>query len=437
MKRIQAINLKNFFLLSVSIFSFFIFTLFVQANEKPSQSPRIVLDKIIATVNKSLIFESTLNQKMKQTLYSKNIPTPQLRKKILELLIDEKIQLTRAENYRIRIPKADLKAAIDQLIKNSKMSKKEFIAQLESDNMSFKYFKEQVNNELIINQLRYLEIPPTINITSKEIDQFLDVSDQFNTTEYQFGHILIEVSETASKEEEQLLQEKIQTIFKKLEKNPEKFQTFAKEHSQSLSAKNGGVLGFRTRKNLPEHFEKFSNILKKGEISKPFHAVNGFHILKLIDIKETVQNTVNLYHVRQIMISPNHIKTAAEAKADIYSIYKKLNNKADFSKLATQYSNDAKSTFQGGDIGWLDLALVHKDMAKMIKASTKIKHTKPFQIENDWYILQVLDQTKKNITQDVRREQARNILTQEAFLKKIPNWINNLKAKSYIKIFDF
>ncbi len=104
--------------------------------------------------------------------------------------------------------------------------------------------------------------------------------------EVKVAHIMIKASEKMTKADSANSIAKINEIYSRLQKG-EKFEDLARQYSDDkASAKNGGALPmFKTGKMVLE-FENESFALKnKGDYSKPFTTVYGWHIVQLLDRK--------------------------------------------------------------------------------------------------------------------------------------------------------
>ena len=100
------------------------------------------------------------------------------------------------------------------------------------------------------------------------------------------AHILLRLNQRASKEEQAILKNRIDSIYAVL-KNGADFSSIAKKYSEDIkSAKNGGELPTITRGQTVKVFEDKLFSLKKGEISEPFLSPFGYHIIKMIGKEE-------------------------------------------------------------------------------------------------------------------------------------------------------
>jgi len=76
-------------------------------------------------------------------------------------------------------------------------------------------------------------------------------------------------------------------ISSKLRNNSESFENLAKEKSiDTVSAQKGGDLGYFTKGNMVPEFENKVFSMKVGQTSKPFKSQFGWHIVKLVDVRD-------------------------------------------------------------------------------------------------------------------------------------------------------
>ncbi len=104
-------------------------------------------------------------------------------------------------------------------------------------------------------------------------------------------HILIPVAQNASPKEVKAALKKAEMIRKRA-LNGESFAKLAKEYSADPGTKDkGGDLGFFTKGQMIEDFEKAAFALKPGQISKPIRTAFGFHIIKVEEVRPATQKS--------------------------------------------------------------------------------------------------------------------------------------------------
>lgn len=81
--------------------------------------------------------------------------------------------------------------------------------------------------------------------------------------------------------------EKLAAVRKVLAANPEKFAELARAHSdEAISAARGGEIGWLGVADIQPGIRAAAAALAKGAISAPIRADDGWHILRLIDVRE-------------------------------------------------------------------------------------------------------------------------------------------------------
>ena len=94
----------------------------------------------------------------------------------------------------------------------------------------------------------------------------------------------------------------------------EDFATVAREVSEDGNRAKGGEIGMRPADRLPDLFVKAVQPLKPGEIAPDLvRSGAGFHVLKLVERKESSAFTVQQLRARHILLRPSAELTAEAA----------------------------------------------------------------------------------------------------------------------------
>ncbi|MEE8342768.1 MAG: peptidylprolyl isomerase [Gammaproteobacteria bacterium] len=103
------------------------------------------------------------------------------------------------------------------------------------------------------------------------------------THQLKVRHILLRPDELTSQAE---VRSRLSQLWQRIE-GSEDFATLARSHSQdSVSAANGGDLGWISRGDMVPQFEEVVFDLRVGELSKPFETRFGWHIAQVMDMRE-------------------------------------------------------------------------------------------------------------------------------------------------------
>ena len=192
------------------------------------------------------------------------------REKLLDMLIDEKLQLKRAADLGIVTTDDEVNKEIENARKYFD-SEEKFNEFLKGQGIDLEYFKESVKKDLTINKL-IDKLTENIAVTDEELKDYYDThQDEF--TSVKASHILLDTKEEAEKMLARV-------------KAGEDFAELAKQYSKDPSAKeNSGDLDYFRHGDMVEPFEKAAFALKPGEISEIVQTDFGFHIIKVEDSK--------------------------------------------------------------------------------------------------------------------------------------------------------
>jgi foldase protein PrsA len=169
---------------------------------------------------------------------------------------------------------------VNQEIENIKKSNnlatdEDLTAALQQSGMTLDLFKERVKQDIKLKKLFESQNP----VSDADLKAYFDKNKEtFATTpkEVKASHILLPTKAEAD------------AVLAELKAGKD-FATLAKQKSQDTGSNaNGGDLGFFPRGQLNTEFETAAFALTKGQMSDVVQSPNGFHIIKVTDIKEAV-----------------------------------------------------------------------------------------------------------------------------------------------------
>ena len=199
----------------------------------------------------------------------------------------------------------------------------------------------------------------------------------------------------------------------------EDFAKLAKQFSQDPSAKeNSGDLGYFSAFRMVYPFESAAFKTKKGEISMPVRTRYGYHIMKVLDIRDN-RGEINVAH---IMISKQtDPKLEEKAKNTIDDIYKKLQQGEKFETLAQQFSEDKSSAEKGGVLNRFASGQLSSDKFEDVAFSLSKENSlsAPFQTEFGWHIVKFIesypaktfDEMQSDLDAKIRKDDRSRLIT--------------------------
>jgi peptidyl-prolyl cis-trans isomerase SurA len=400
------------------------------------------LDEVVAIVNKDVVLRSELNERVREialraTANGMTLPSIDvLENQVLEHLIIERLQLETAARYDIQISDAQINAAIENMRRSNNLTEEQFYGQLAQEGLSREGLRQKLREDIAIQQVQRGIVQQRIHISEQEIDNFLNSSDGkfWISPEYHLGHILVSLPQAPTSEDLAHAEQRAQELYNRLQRG-EGFADLAIAESDGPAALNGGDLGWRRTGELPSLFANIAPDLEPGQVSKPQRSAAGFHILKLYESRggqETEVVTQN--RSRHILIKPSAILTNEEAEAKLANIRQQILDGADFAELAKEHSEDIGSALQGGDLGWANPGQFVPEFEKRTQNLPIGEISEPFQSQFGWHILQVQERREQDMTDEIIRHKARNMLMSRRFEDELQIWQRELRDEAYVVI---
>src|ERR1700758_2006398 len=145
------------------------------------------------------------------------------------------------------------------------------------------------DNAVIESYLQSVSKPPDSFPTESELQAAYDArkSQLLVPRQFRLAQIFVALPKNADKTSTEKAQAKLETIKKNLHQSGADFATVAKANSEEPeSATRGGELGWLTESQIQPEVRSQLGSLSKNSISEPIRLDDGWHILKMIEIKE-------------------------------------------------------------------------------------------------------------------------------------------------------
>ncbi len=401
------------------------------------------LDQVVAVVNDEVITQSQLDKAVitaKKELKASNTPVPAqktLEKQVLNQLIDRNIELQMAKRFGLEVTQADLNKAISDVAKRNHASMSQLKNMVESNGVSWKDYRQQIKDQLIIQKVLGEAVGSRIQITDQEIKNVMDSPEYQNKkiSEYRVSDILISLPDEPSSAQLHQADKTADQILAELKKGVS-FKQLAAANSSSNTALSGGDLGWRSLEELPTVFANKLETMKVGEVAGPIRTGNGLHVIKLVDVKSKQnKHYITETNVRHILIKVKVPSESAEAKKQAEKIRAQLVHGASFSQLAKAYSQDPGSASKGGSLGWVPPGVLVPPFENAMNHLKINTISQPVKTSYGWHIIEVLGRKKVDDTADYQKNEIRKMIYQRRFQEEAQNWVERMKDASYIKVY--
>ena len=264
-------------------------------------------------------------------------------------------------------------------------------------------------------------------LTEKSVtDQLVREAYDRMSQEVSASHILIRVAPDAAPADTLAAYNKIAALRQQAVAGTD-FGQLARANSEDPSAReNGGKLGYFTAMQMVYPFESAAYKTPVGGISAPIRTRFGYHVIKVND-KRTAQGEIKVAHL-MIRMNPSAAKAdSLTARKKIDELYSRLQKGESWDKLVAQFSEDAGSAPNGGELPPFGTGRM---IPSFEEAAFKLQKpgdlAPPIQTPYGWHIIKLIEKQplakfadleaglKAKVSKDSRSE-----LNKAAFLKRV------------------
>jgi peptidyl-prolyl cis-trans isomerase SurA len=396
------------------------------------------VDSIVAVVDDDVILRSELDRavaNIREQFASRPEQLPpqaSLERQVLERLILMRLQLARAEGAGVRIGDLELESAISRIAERNNLSMEQMRAQLSVEGTSYDEFRQQLREELTVQRMRQSISQSRVAVSDTEVDIAL-ASESLKQGEVHLGLLLVALPDGATSEQITTAQTKIEGIRKLVDNGEMEFATAAVRYSDHQTALEGGDLGWRRYDEIPPLFANLVQGMSAGQVSQPLRGPSGYSLIKLIETRDAqAAKSITEYHTRGILVSKTEVVSSDEAKAKAQALHARLVAGEDFAKVAKEASDDVVTRNQGGDMGWFQAQAWGTSVGNALMALQDEQISEPFESEAGWHIIQRLGSREQDVTEESRRNAARESIGRRKADEEYDRFLRQLRDEAYI-----
>ena len=258
-------------------------------------------NKIIVKVENQTITSYEIKNKILTTLIMNKKEISQqnidlFKKDVLETLIQLKLKKIELSKYDIKKDDRQIQMYLQSISSNDVMNLKKMFKE---NNLNYELFLSDVAIELMWQELIYRIYKDKIQISENVINEELKKIININSVskEYNLSEIEIFINDFKNEKEKTKILN-IQNILL-----DEKFEIVAKKFSDSMTASQGGKLGWISEEALSKDILNSIKNLEKGEISKPIEKQDSILFIKVNEIKQKKINIENEKDLKKKIIN--------------------------------------------------------------------------------------------------------------------------------------
>lgn len=403
-------------------------------------------DYIVAVVNSDPITNSevrTATQRILKELTQQRAPVPpmdELRRRVLERLINERAQLQVAAENGVRVEESAVDQAEQAVARQNQIDVAELRRRVANDGINPKQFRSQLRDQITLARLHEREVDARLRISESDIDAVIAEQQAGNTNplaqEINLAHLLVAVPEKASAEQAAELQQKAEKVLARLRAG-EDFAALVQELSSADRA-NGGQLGLRRADRYPPSFVAATQNLTVGGISDIVRSGAGYHILKLVEKRapSSPSRAVQQSHARHILLRLSPQLTQAAAIAQLADFKKRIEaGSATFPALAREHSQDGSAP-QGGDLGWVGPGAFVPEFEEPMNRLGEGQISPPVVSRFGVHLIQLLERRSVEMSEREVREAIRAQLRESRYDATFAAWAQDVRGKAFVEYRD-
>lgn len=250
-----------------------------------------VVDRVVAVINDSIITLSELNaaaamatEKLSPADKKDGKRAEELRSKMLDGLIEQKLVKQAADKAGIDISEREIDLAVDDIKRQNGLTQESLLLALAQSGLTYKEYREQLKEQ--IRQVKFInkEIRSKILVLPEDIEAYWRQhrNDFISPPSYRLNMIFIP---SADKEVYKLKLKAVEDGIKK----GEPFGELARAYSEGFGAASGGEMGWMKAGELDKSVEDAASKLKAGSIAGPMVNSEGAYFIELVEMKAAAQ----------------------------------------------------------------------------------------------------------------------------------------------------
>jgi len=404
------------------------------------QVPRTA-DYIVAVVNSELVTANELELRVAQVREEARRnggrlpPDDELRRQLLDTLIDERVQITYARDTGMRVEDTELERAVANIAAQNQLTTTQLRDRLRTEGIDYVRFRNNIRDQIMIERNREREVQARIKITDAEIDDYLAKQRSSGaTTQFNLAQVLVTVPEGATDAVAAERQALAQSALARIQ-GGEDFAAVARQVSEDANKDKGGEIGLRPGSRLPEVFLNVVRDMKAGQVSSTLLRTGaGFHILKVIERRDTGGLVVTQTRARHILLRPSQQMSAQAASRRLLEFKRQIESGAKtFDALAREHSEDGSGP-QGGDLGWVSPGAFVPEFEEAMNALPINGISDPVTSRFGLHLIQVMERRDTQVDPKQLREQARAALRERKYEDAHSEWLREIRARAYIEM---
>lgn len=324
-----------------------------------SRDSTIQLDRIIAVVGDQVITQYDVQERMLALQQQPGFKPPQNQEEFTKLalevvnqLIDEEALIQKATELKVEVPDNELSAQVDRQLREIRSrfaSEQEYRAELAKAGLGTpeeyrRFLMEQMRRgemqRRAVAKLRQEGKLPPVSVSQADVEEAFNRSRATlprRPATVTFRQIVVAPRPTAAAREAAYA--KAESLLAEVKGGAEFERVAKRESDDSVSAMQGGDLGWARRGTMVPEFERWMFALRPGDLSPVVETGHGFHIIRVDRVQPGEVKS------RHILVKPK-IDSAdvARARVEADSVARRWQANVPFDSLVKQHHDPLEET---------------------------------------------------------------------------------------------
>lgn len=400
------------------------------------------LDSTAAVVNNDIILTSELDSATAMVIANAKRQNVQLdglraRKAAMEHLITNSLVLQMAKDRGIELTDMQLDQAVNEMASRNRTTPDKILESM-APGQSRAAQRQAFKSEYLINEFRRSGVRSRISISDAEVESLAKQLKTRGSIEpkYHIGQIIIPLSTNPTEAEYNRAQADARAVRAEI-KSGAPFASVAARYSAGNTASSASDLGYVPETQVPMPFVPALVKAKPGDLIGPIRSPVGLHFIQLFDVSRDAVQPIRTYDAAHILLKPSVILSDESARAQLLKIKSEIaSGELTFAQAARQYSEDAGSASNGGELGYNVPGTYDPAFAAGMVALNPGQISDPVRSSFGWHLIYLKDVKTDTNSDAAYKARAREILYERAFREQAGLWEQQLRDSSYVHITD-
>ncbi len=258
--------------------------------------PTVPINSVAAVINDTIITERDLNQEIREAksqYLQHHMPIPsdkELRALILDNIIAKRLMLQIATQNHLEASDPEVNDAIAGIAKQSQLTLPQLKQKLAAEHISYDRFIKKIKEQIVLSKIQQQAVNGRIDITPEKLAKFKEkMAKEQSMTEYHVTDYLIPLADDVSGSQKDAAHSSAEQLAQTL-----------RQGKQPSAAVTVNDLDWQPLAGIPDLFVTVIAKMRQGEVSAPVLAPNGYHVLRLLETRQTGR-TIDDEQTRELM----------------------------------------------------------------------------------------------------------------------------------------